>query len=273
RAYPLDVLEKAGVIHETANGQPRLVLWYGPTRTAAAYHQPFGTSGLAGDAGWIFHVDPHVETAPFVDKRTCLRWDTPGRAIEGGPRLAWLDSIQVKWFAWSAEYPETSIYGKDAAKADYKPLGGKNVDTAEPLGNLDVTSRRFAVLKAADTRRQRVTLQVEGETEPRQWPLRPDAEVWHAGWWGRPDQFTVGDRVWVWFDTDRAKQPVAVSLLADELSEKDLYAPVKVKAVDLPGSGQGTVTLETLRGGKPSMRTIKLASAEIYRGDMKAPHD
>jgi hypothetical protein len=31
RAYPLDILERAGVIHDTANGQPRLVLWYGPT--------------------------------------------------------------------------------------------------------------------------------------------------------------------------------------------------------------------------------------------------
>jgi hypothetical protein len=113
RAYPLDVLEKAGVIHDTANGQPRVVLWYGPTRTAAAYRQPWGTSGLKGDAGWIFQVDPKAEAAPFVDKRTGLHWDITGRPVEGGPRLVWLDSVQVKWFAWAAEYPETSIYGKE----------------------------------------------------------------------------------------------------------------------------------------------------------------
>jgi hypothetical protein len=112
RAYPLDVLETAGVIHDTINGQPCLVLWYGPTRTAAAYRQPFGTSGVKGDAGWIFSVDRKVEAAPFVDKRTGLNWDITGRPVEGGPRLAWLDSVQVKWFAWAAEYPETSIYGK-----------------------------------------------------------------------------------------------------------------------------------------------------------------
>ena len=112
RAYPLDVLEKAGVIHDMANGQPRLVLWYGPTRTAAAYRQPWGTSGLKGDVGWVFSVDPKVEAAPFVDKRTGLHWDITGRPVEGGPRLVWLDSVQVKWFAWAAEYPETSIYGK-----------------------------------------------------------------------------------------------------------------------------------------------------------------
>jgi hypothetical protein len=113
RAYPLDALEKAGVIHDTADGEPRLVLWYGPTRTAAAYRQPWGTSGLEGDAGWIFSVDRKAEAAPFVDKRTGLHWDITGRPVEGGPRLIWLDSVQVKWFAWAAEYPETSIYAKE----------------------------------------------------------------------------------------------------------------------------------------------------------------
>jgi hypothetical protein len=115
RAYPLDVLEKEGVIHETADGQPRLVFWYGPTKTAAAFRQPFGTSGVKGDVGWIFHVDPQGEAAPFVDKRLGLHWDITGRPAESGPRLAWLDSVQVKWFAWAAEHPETSIYGKDPA--------------------------------------------------------------------------------------------------------------------------------------------------------------
>jgi hypothetical protein len=112
RAYPLDVLEKAGMIHETANGQPRLVLWYGPTKTAAAFRQPFGTSGVKGDAGWVFSVDRKVGEAPFVEKRLGLHWDITGRPVEGGPRLAWMDSVQVRWFAWVAEYPETSIYGQ-----------------------------------------------------------------------------------------------------------------------------------------------------------------
>jgi hypothetical protein len=112
RAYPIDALEKAGVIHETVNGQPRIVLWYGPTRTAAAFKQPFGTSGLQGDAGWIFSVDRKSESAPFVDKRLGVHWDITGRALDGGPRLAWMDSVQVRWFAWAAEYPDTSIYGK-----------------------------------------------------------------------------------------------------------------------------------------------------------------
>src|SRR5262249_46652712 len=224
RAYPLDALEKAGVVHETVDGQPRLVLWYGPTRSAAAFRQPFGTSGLKGDAGWVFSVDRKEEAAPFVDKRLGLHWDITGRPLEGGPRLAWMDSVQVKWFAWAAEYPETSIYGKEPAKPDFKPLTPKGADTAGPLGNLDVKARRFGTLKGADPQRQRVTLLLDGDIEPKEWPLRPGAEVWHAGWWGRLDQFTAGDRVWVWFETDRDKHPLAVSLLADELSEQDLYA-------------------------------------------------
>jgi hypothetical protein len=67
---------------------------------------------VSGDVGWIFRVDPDNQAAPFVDQRTELHWDITGRAVAGGPRLVWLDSVQVKWFAWAAEYPETSIYGQ-----------------------------------------------------------------------------------------------------------------------------------------------------------------
>ena len=37
------------------------------------------------------------------------------RAYEGklkGWALTWLDGTQVKWFAWAAEHPETTIYMK-----------------------------------------------------------------------------------------------------------------------------------------------------------------
>jgi hypothetical protein len=184
-----------------------------------------------------------------------------------------MDSVQVKWFAWAAEYPDTSIYGKEAPRPGYKPLTPKSRDAAGPLGNLDVKSRRFGILKAADPQRQRITLLLDGDTEPKVWPLRPGAEVWHAGWWGRLDQLTAGDRVWVWFETDRARQPLAVSLLADELSEQELYAPFKVKGVNASGPGPGTVTLEMIRGGKAAERTVELTKAGFIRGDAKAPRD
>jgi hypothetical protein len=58
-------------------------------------------------------LDSKGATAPFIDKETGSRWDITGRAVEGslkGWTLEWLDSTQVKWFAWAAEYPETTIY-------------------------------------------------------------------------------------------------------------------------------------------------------------------
>lgn len=112
RAYPLDELAKVGVVHETFDDQPRLVLWYDATKTAAAFRQPFGTSGIQGDFGWVFSVERGEPAAPFIDKRLGVHWDITGRPQNGGPRLVWMDGVQVKWFAWSAEYPETSIYGK-----------------------------------------------------------------------------------------------------------------------------------------------------------------
>jgi hypothetical protein len=57
--------------------------------------------------------DVKSAAAPFRDKETGSRWDIAGRAVEGelkGWTLNWLDGTQVKWFAWAAEYPETSIY-------------------------------------------------------------------------------------------------------------------------------------------------------------------
>ncbi|HKD35355.1 MAG TPA: DUF3179 domain-containing (seleno)protein, partial [Pirellulales bacterium] len=112
RAYPLDALEKAGVVHDIVKDRPRIVFWYGATKTAAAFHQPWGTSGLQGDAGWIFSVERDDPAAPFVDKRLARHWDITGRPRDGGPKLVWMDSVQVKWYAWAAEHPETTIYGR-----------------------------------------------------------------------------------------------------------------------------------------------------------------
>jgi hypothetical protein len=38
----------------------------------------------------------------------------------------WLDRVQVKWFAWAAEYPQTDIYTpqvQSGAAAEYRPQG------------------------------------------------------------------------------------------------------------------------------------------------------
>jgi hypothetical protein len=147
-----------------------------------------------------------------------------------------------------------------AAADDPKPLNDKVKEIAGTAEFLRSVPKHFATLKAVDPAHHRVTLLIEGETLPKVWPLVPDAEVKVAGWWGRLDQFQVGDRVWVWFKTDRGKQPVAVSMLADELSEQDIHGPgLTVEARD--------ATTLTVKPAKGKSRVLKAAQVEAKVGD------
>src|SRR5262245_5483581 len=151
----------------------------------------------------------------------------------------------------------------DTVSADpqAKPLNDKVKEIAGTAEFLRNVPKHFATLKAVDPARRRVTLLIEGETLPKIWPVIPDAELKVAGWWGRLDQFTTGDRVWVWFKTDRAKQPIAVAMLADELSEQDMHGPgVTVEALD---SGNHGIKLKPVKGASRAVRTDK---ADVYRG-------
>jgi hypothetical protein len=113
RAYPLKALSERGLIRDTLDGRELLVLWYGPTKTAAAYLPRAITAGNGAARTVTLKLDLKHAAAPFVDAETGSRWDIVGRAVEGalkGSTLEWLDSTQVKWFAWAAEYPKTSVY-------------------------------------------------------------------------------------------------------------------------------------------------------------------
>ena len=107
-----------------------------------------------------------------------------------------------------------------AAEPEPKNAAAKIKEVAGSAEFLRSVPKRFAILKAIAPAEQRVTLLIEGEDLPKVWPLVPEAEVKVAGWWGRLDQFRIGDRVWVWFKTDRQQQPVALSMLADERSRQ-----------------------------------------------------
>jgi len=117
RAYRLADLAKAGLIEEEEAGRKRVILWYGPTRTAAAYEPVASPPGKSAEAPAAVSLAPAAKGAPgpFVDSQTGSHWDIAGRAV-GGPRkgwtLRWLDGTQVKWFAWAAEYPKTTIRGR-----------------------------------------------------------------------------------------------------------------------------------------------------------------
>jgi hypothetical protein len=117
RAYPLDSIRETGVARDEVGGRPWVVLSYGPTRTAAAYLPV--ASPPKKDGGrprpLTLELDREGGETPFVDKETKSHWDIAGRAVAGelkGWTLTWLDGTQVRWFAWSAEYPSTTVYRK-----------------------------------------------------------------------------------------------------------------------------------------------------------------
>jgi hypothetical protein len=117
-AYPMPPMRKSPNVQAPAAylhaEKDRLILWYRPTRTAAAYRplaEPPGKK--AGKARPItLESFTTVEGPCWRDKETHSTWDITGRAVSGelkGWTLPWIDSVQVKWFAWSAEYPKTAI--------------------------------------------------------------------------------------------------------------------------------------------------------------------
>jgi hypothetical protein len=109
-AYPL----LTEVLVRTCVEKDRVILWYGPTHTAAAYHPV--AEPPAGKAGKPRPITLETFTPgpspAWRDKETGSTWDITGRAVAGqlkGWTLPWIDSVQVKWFAWSAEHPKTEI--------------------------------------------------------------------------------------------------------------------------------------------------------------------
>ncbi len=116
RVYPVDTLAKQGLIQETVDGHSRVVLWYEPTKSAAAYRpiaSPPGKDSKEKPREVTLSKDESNATSPFVDKETGSHWDIAGRAVDGalkGWTLEWLDGTQAKWFAWSSEYPKTTIF-------------------------------------------------------------------------------------------------------------------------------------------------------------------
>ena len=105
---------------------------------------------------------------------------------------------QAKDPAPPATPPKTSLPVLVDPKDAIREVAG----TAEFLRN---TPKHAATFKGFDAKARTVTLLIDGEKLPKAWPLLADAEVKVNGWWGRPEQFRDGDRVWAWFACDRAK--------------------------------------------------------------------
>ena len=120
KAYPLDKLAERACLIDEVGEEKIAVFWYGPTKTAVAFDREVGEQTLT------FYADEiSPESAPFKDKETGSRWTLAGRAVDGplrGTELRWVNSVQCRWYAWSAEYPVTLVYGaqKNASENQQK---------------------------------------------------------------------------------------------------------------------------------------------------------
>jgi len=110
RAWPLKTFgegPEARVI--PLGGKKAVILWDGHTRTASAY--VLETEEPSPQAVTLV-VDSSNLESPWVDRETGSRWSIVGRAVSGprkGQTLKWLPGVMVKWYAWAAEYPKTSL--------------------------------------------------------------------------------------------------------------------------------------------------------------------
>jgi hypothetical protein len=119
RVYRLADVAKHGLIYDHVDGDNCVVLWNEATNTAAAYlpiaEPPENATRDKSTRAVQLRHEPSDPKAPFVDEQTGSRWDIAGRATSGelrGWTLKWLDGTQVKWFAWAAEYPNTTIFSQ-----------------------------------------------------------------------------------------------------------------------------------------------------------------
>jgi hypothetical protein len=117
RAYRItDLAHSPWVVRDRLGGEDIVILWYQPAKTAAAYRPR--TEGEASTAVTL-EYDGSDPVAPYRDKETSSWWGVEGRARSGrleGKTLEWLPAVQVKWFAWSAEYPATDVHQPEKAK-------------------------------------------------------------------------------------------------------------------------------------------------------------
>lgn len=273
--FPLSELRKYGFIDVRISDE-RLIAVYEPTtNTATAFrplaHQPRKYKSPEPDKNGVSPPDAGVplpigepvrkprQIQPVVlrslDHKPVARWpdlldhltrtnfDITGHGTGGvldGWTLEPLDAVQCKWFAWSAECPETRIIRvktSPTGEIEDPKAGPKKDDAIKEIAGaaefLRLLPKPFATLQAVDARARTVTLLMDGEKVAKVWPVEPDAEIKVMGWWGRLGQLKVGDRVWVWLKLNRKKEPVAIAMIADEPSQQDIHGNLlEVKGVE-----------------------------------------
>ncbi|MFO0812499.1 MAG: DUF3179 domain-containing (seleno)protein [Gemmatales bacterium] len=295
KAYLESEISSRKFLTDTLAGTTIVILWQPSTKTAAAY-VPYASpprkfvapkpnadgispaqpeqKGLPNDRPVTLRYQPSNEfpNAPYVDADTNSHWDVTGRAVDGKYKswtLAWIDSVQVKWFAWSMEYPTTQIYGKEGktAEAPAAPLNDKVkaiAGTAEFLKSVPkvevifnsyhASSRTVSFFPVQADAGHATSLTLSSAANAR---LTPDAEVKRHGWWARPEQFEPNEKVWVWYKTDRHGNRVAISMMMDELSRQEMQGG----GLTVTSKENDRITLEGLKS-----KMVVAANIQLMRG-------
>jgi hypothetical protein len=113
KAFPLEQAGERACFTDRQDGIAMAIFWYRPTRSAIAFSSRLKDRFLS-----FYADDASPETAPFKDKETGSRWTLAGRAVDGplrGQELEWVNSVQCRWYAWAAEFPETLVFEAKAA--------------------------------------------------------------------------------------------------------------------------------------------------------------
>ena len=109
RAYTLELLKERGLVNDTVNGAPVVVLARGEFEAA-------GYDRRLRDRLLDFQLSPGGP-GPFVDVQTQSTWSADGLAVSGplhGERLSRLEGQVVEWHVWAAYNPGTDIFAPPA---------------------------------------------------------------------------------------------------------------------------------------------------------------
>ncbi|MBI3877294.1 MAG: DUF3179 domain-containing protein [Verrucomicrobia bacterium] len=232
KAYPISLLVTNHVVWDKIGEQELVVLWYAPTKTAAIYAPRMDNGDVP--ARLKLERNAQIPTAPFMDKETFSHWNIEGRAVEGplkGKTLVWLPGVQCKWFAWAAEYPNTSIYTPADKRAEASEaivarlIQGERLDwqklvkTTGHLVNMDPAGKSLTVFTDHDKKEHQL------------W-FTPQTEYHVEGAFGSLAEFSPGQSVYVIATVNEKKELASVHALADDLSMQAMARPLVLKEYD-----------------------------------------
>lgn len=103
-AYPMDLLKKARIIHDTLEDLPIVIF----------HTRDFGTSRVYSARADNYTLTFYEQDGSYYDLQTNSHWSpVTGNALSGplrGQRLTAIPGTTAFWFAWADHFPETRIY-------------------------------------------------------------------------------------------------------------------------------------------------------------------